>query len=564
MKILDIQNLDIAFKNEGSINKVVNQLNFGIEENSIVGLAGESGSGKSVTALSIIRLLDPNSTLTSGRIIWSANGLKTDLQKVSEKEIRSYRGAKISMIFQEPMSALNPVLTCGFQTSEALLAHQYGNNEKIKKRVLESYELAGLTDIERIYKSYPFELSGGQLQRVLIAMAISCNPQLIIADEPTTALDVNLQKHVIDLLKYLKQKLNLSILFISHDLSLIRDFCDSVVIMNQGNMVESGITQQIFNQPAHWYTKGLLSCRPPLKVKLNRLPTLADYVNSSENSTLSQSSTTKIPNVDNKNEIQGQPLISVTNLNVAYATRSGFFNSKPDYKVVHNVNIKINKGEVLGLVGASGSGKSTIGRSLLNLIPRQSGKIYFEQTDLSNLKNSQWRKYRKKMQIIFQDPYSSLNPRQSVGKALMEPMEVHELYENKNSRKEHAIFLLETVGLLADHFYRYPHQFSGGQRQRICIARALTMDPEFIVCDEPVSALDVSIQAQILNLLKDLKERLKLSYLFISHDLSVVHFISDRIAVIKAGEIIEEGNSEDIINNPKTEYTKSLIAAVPI
>ncbi len=567
MNLLEVQNLSIDFVNHKKSTRVANNLNFNIPENTIVGVAGESGSGKTVTALSILRLLDVNAKVSSGKILWNEGKHWVNLLELPEDQMRSYRGAKISMIFQEPMSALNPILTCGFQASESLIAHRYGSKSEVKQKVIECFKKVGLEDAERIYRSYPFELSGGQLQRVLIASAISCNPQLIIADEPTTALDVTIQKQVIELLKALKDTLNLSILFISHDLGLIKEFCDEVIIMNRGEIVEYGKTEEIFNAPQHPYTQGLIHCRPPLNFKVKRLLTLSDFNELKKEQFAERTDLRMNPKevdqslrlLDSQSEI-----LRVDNLNVQYSRSHGIFNrNKTNFKAVNHVNFKVRKGETLGLVGESGSGKSTIGKAILNLVKVNSGSIKYEDIELTALQDKEWRPLRKDLQIVFQDPYSALNPKQIAGEALVEPMRIHNILNNDKQRKEFAIQLLETVGLSVEHFGRYPHQFSGGQRQRICIARALSLKPKFIVCDEPVSALDVSIQAQILNLLQELKEKFSLSYLFISHDLSVINFISDRILVLKNGEIVEEGSCEEIIHRPKTDYTKSLLAAVP-
>lgn len=567
MNLLEVQNLSIDFIDHKNSTRVANNLNFNIPENTIVGVAGESGSGKTVTALSILRLLDVNAKVSTGKILWNEGQHWINLLELPEDQMRSYRGAKISMIFQEPMSALNPILSCGFQASESLIAHRFGSKSEVKQHVIECFKKVGLEDAERIYRSYPFELSGGQLQRVLIASAISCNPQLIIADEPTTALDVTIQKQVIELLKTLKDTLNLSILFISHDLGLIKEFCNEVIIMNRGEIVEYGKTEEIFNAPQHPYTQGLIHCRPPLNFKVKRLLTLSDFNELKKEQFAERTDLRMNPQevdqylrlLDSQTEI-----LRVDNLNVQYSRSHGIFNrNKTNYKAVNHVNFKVRKGETLGLVGESGSGKSTIGKAILNLVKVNSGSIKYEDVELTSLQDKEWRPLRKDLQIVFQDPYSALNPKQIAGESLVEPMRIHNILNNDKQRKEFAIQLLETVGLSAEHFGRYPHQFSGGQRQRICIARALSLKPKFIVCDEPVSALDVSIQAQILNLLQELKEKFSLSYLFISHDLSVINFISDRILVLKNGEIVEEGSCEEIIHRPKTDYTKSLLAAVP-
>ncbi len=562
MNLLTIRDLSIQIQTKSHQKLVVDRLNLDIPENSIVGLAGESGSGKTLTALSILRLMEKNATIQSGSISWARNTEYQDLTKLSEEEIRKYRGKEIAMIFQEPLSALNPVLTCGFQASEGLVAHRFGSSTEIKTRILDCFTKVGLQEPERIYQSYPFQLSGGQLQRVLIAIAIANKPKLIIADEPTTALDVSLQKHIIQLLKDLKKELQLSILFISHDLGIIKNFCDKIVILNQGRIIESGTVDEVFNNPKQAYTKGLLNCRPPLKHKLQKLRTIDDFLNN--NLTEDQIIHDDLNTFNNSELPEVTKLICVSNLTISYIQSRGVFSKRINkYKAVSEVNFTINEGETLGLVGESGSGKTSIGRAILNLIKIDSGEIWYKNRQLNQLSNAEWRPLRKDIQIVFQDPYSSLNPKQTVGNALLEPLEIHNIYSNLAQRIDYSHYLLKTVGLTSEYFTRYPHQLSGGQRQRICIARALSVQPKFIICDEPVSALDVSIQAQILNLLKELKVKFGLSYLFISHDLSVINFISDRIAVMQNGKIIEQGTSNEIINNPKSDYTKNLIASIP-
>ncbi|MFZ1257243.1 MAG: ABC transporter ATP-binding protein [Saprospiraceae bacterium] len=567
VNLLEVKNLRVSYNQDGTSVEVLKGIDFQVPMDSIVGIVGESGSGKTVTAMSIMQLLDKKSLQSSGSINWHESNTTIDFLKLQEEEIRSYRGAKIGMVFQEPMSALNPILRCGFQVSEGLYAHHYGSKSQIKDRVLECFKLVGLTDLERVYNAYPFQLSGGQLQRVLIALAISCKPKLIIADEPTTALDVSLQRKILELLKQLKKELGLSILFISHDLNIVKELCDYAIVMNQGKIIEQGNIQKIFENPEQAYTKGLINCRPPLKRKIRKLLTIQDFETPQtsnnrdhENSFVSQFEIDKrLQSLELKKD-----LITVQKLNIRYTTGRTFFGKiKNEIHAVRDVSFTIKEGETLGLVGESGSGKSSIGRAILNLVKSSSEVIKYKELNLNTVSQSNWRPLRKDLQIIFQDPYGALNPKQIIGKALMEPMEVHSLYNNPKDRKDKAMNLLETVGLEVSHFNRYPHQFSGGQRQRICIARALSLEPKFIVCDEPVSALDVSIQAQILNLLVDLKNKFDLSYLFITHDLSVVNFIADRIAVMKDGEIIEYGNCNDIIHNPKTAYTQMLLASTP-
>ncbi|HRI33451.1 MAG TPA: ABC transporter ATP-binding protein, partial [Saprospiraceae bacterium] len=470
-------------------------------------------------------------------------------------------------IFQEPMSALNPVLTCGYQLGEALLAHNKCKKGEIQSIAESWFSKVGLQDPTRVYHSYPHQLSGGQLQRVLIAIALCCHPKLVIADEPTTALDVSIQKLILDLLKKLKDELNLTLLFISHDLGVVKSICDRVIVMQNGKIVEQNSSAQIFSNPQQPYTQGLINCRPPLNLKLKRLPTVQDFLDG-KTKEFWYDQTKLIHSVDQDRhmvELHTQaPLLTVDQLSTRFVkSRTWLGKPKTWFEAVKKAQFEIYPGEVLGLVGESGSGKSSLGKSILGLLETHEGSVTYKEKNLLTLSPSDWRPLRKDLQIIFQDPYSALNPRKKIGSAIIEPMQVHKIYNNSKTRKEKAIEILEIVGLKADHYERYPHQFSGGQKQRICIARALTLSPKFIVCDESVSALDVSIQAQILNLFQDLKERFKLSYLFISHDFSVVNFMADRILVMKDGLIIEEGKSYEVINKPKTTYTQKLIEAIP-
>ncbi|MDQ3141707.1 MAG: ABC transporter ATP-binding protein [Bacteroidota bacterium] len=567
MNILEVVDLSIRFQNKYQTHEVVKNIHFNVKRNQTLGIVGESGSGKSVTALSIMKLLGTNASYPNGQIFYNDGQNSVDLLKLSEKEIRPYRGAKIGLIFQEPMSALNPVLKCGYQLTEALLAHQKCSISESRSRAEYWFEKVGLSHASRMFDSYPHQLSGGQLQRILIAMALCCDPKLVIADEPTTALDVTIQRNIINLLAELKSELGLSMIFISHDLGLVHEICDQVAVMQDGRIVEQGACDEIFNTPSHPYTKGLIFCKPPLKRKVRRLLTVQDYIeNKVPNNYFDDTYTIHPHEMDRKIDVlhQAKPLLSIQNVHVNYIKQRNFWGQpKEVHHAVNNISFDIFPGEIVGLVGESGSGKSSLGKAILKLIPNASGKVLYKDNDILSMDGEDLRVLRKDLQIIFQDPYSSLNPRKSAGEALIEPMLVHKLHANSKTRKEVAIKLLEDVGLQADHFHRFPHQFSGGQRQRVCIARALSLEPKFIVCDESVSALDVSVQAQVLNLLMDLKEKYTLSYLFISHDLSVVHFISDRILVMKEGEIVEEGKSYEIINTPKTQYTQRLIEAIP-
>ena len=565
MNLLQIKDLSISFLQEGNRIDAVRHINFEILKGETIGLVGESGSGKTVTAMSIMKLLSPNAQYLSGQILWQ--GEDKDFMLMSEPEIRPYRGAEVSIIFQEPMSALNPVLTCGYQLGEALLAHNKCKKGEIQSIAESWFSKVGLQDPTRIYHSYPHQLSGGQLQRVLIAIALCCHPKLVIADEPTTALDVSIQKLILDLLKKLKDELNLTLLFISHDLGVVKSICDRVIVMQNGKIVEQNSSAQIFSNPQQPYTQGLINCRPPLNLKLKRLPTVQDFLDG-KTKEFWYDQTKLIHSVDQDRhtvELHTQaPLLTVDQLSTRFVkSRTWLGKPKTWFEAVKKAQFEIYPGEVLGLVGESGSGKSSLGKSILGLLEPHEGSVTYKEKNLLTLSPSDWRPLRKDLQIIFQDPYSALNPRKKIGSAIIEPMQVHKIHNNSKTRKEKAIEILEIVGLKADHYERYPHQFSGGQKQRICIARALTLSPKFIVCDESVSALDVSIQAQILNLFQDLKERFKLSYLFISHDFSVVNFMADRILVMKDGLIIEEGKSYEVINKPKTTYTQKLIEAIP-
>jgi len=565
--ILTIEDLTIAFK--GQIQNAVHKLSFSLASGQTLGVVGESGSGKSLTSLAIMGLLPENAQIKQGQIKFRDGEGLIDLLGLKNREMRTYRGNRIAMIFQEPMTSLNPVIQCGEQVAEAIRLHQSVSKKEAKNKVIKWFQEVHLPRPRQIYSSYPHELSGGQKQRVMIAMAMCCNPDLLIADEPTTALDVTVQKKILYLIKALQKKHGMSVIFITHDLGVVAEIADKVVVMNSGEKVESGITSDLFLYPRHPYTKGLLACRPPLDFKMKRLPTVSDFLSLTEDVSPSQFiEGLKISKEEQKlglEKVLSRPrILEVSHLKTYFPIYQGVFKRLKGYvKAVDDVSFRVHDGETLGLVGESGCGKTTLGRSVLRLIEPSAGKVYYKDKILTDLNPHEIRKIRKEIQIIFQDPYASLNPRIQVGKAILEPMQVHQLGENNRERKEKVIELMETVGLSADQYSRFPHEFSGGQRQRICIARALALAPKFIICDESVSALDVSVQAQVLNLLNQLKEKFNFTYIFISHDLSVVKYMSDRIIVMKDGKIQESGISEEIYHRPQSTYTKKLIDAIP-
>ena len=539
--ILEVKDLSIAFGGRTVVEKV----NFSLERGRTLGIVGESGSGKSVSTLALMGLLPKQASVTGSALL---DG--TELLTLDEALMCEVRGKRISMIFQEPMTSLNPVQKCGAQVMEMIKEE----NEKHKERVIELFKEVLLPRPEKIYDSYPHELSGGQKQRVMIAMALINHPDILIADEPTTALDVTVQKTILELLKSLQEKYGTSIIFITHDLGVISQIADDILVMYRGHMVEQGPAEAILHHPQQPYTQGLLACRPPLDSKPRRLPTVEEYL---ENSSISSSPSPASPT--NKDR---QPLIEVRDLDVTYTLKRSLF-GRPlqTLKGVDGVSFDIMEGETLGLVGESGCGKTTLGRALLRLIDHSSGSVSYRGTPLDKLDAKQMRALRPKLQIVFQDPYSSLNPRITIGEAIAEPLKVHRT--STTSTASLAKELMEQVGLQAEWYNRYPHELSGGQRQRVCIARALILQPELVVCDESVSALDVSVQAQVLNLLNDLKERYRFTYLFITHDLSVVHYMADRIMVMQKGKIVESGTPDDIFHNPQTTYTRTLIDAIP-
>jgi peptide/nickel transport system ATP-binding protein len=574
--LLQVNGLTTSFYGEEAITRAVDDISFEVRRGEILGIVGESGSGKSVTSLSIMRLVSKPGKITSGSIRFFENEQGVDLLQLPEAGMRHYRGNRISMIFQEPMTSLNPVFSCGYQVEEALQLHQRISKKEARAQTLALFEQVQLPQPERIYRSYPHELSGGQKQRVMIAMAMSCNPDILIADEPTTALDVTVQKTILELMQHLQKTRGMSVIFITHDLGVIAEIADRVMVMYKGKIVEQGSVAAIFRQPQHPYTKGLLACRPPLDKQLRRLPVIADFLQEAPDGSIVSTSISvqeaivrEVTTPEEKKErlqqlMSQQPLLEVRHLKTWFPVKSGLFRRERNWvKAVDDVSFEVYPGETLGLVGESGCGKTTLGRSILRLQEPSAGSILYKGRELLSMNTKELQELRKEMQIIFQDPYSSLNPRMTIGAAIMEPMTVYGLHGNNQQRREKVMELLEKVNLHPDHFRRYPHEFSGGQRQRIVIARALSLHPSFIICDESVSALDVSVQAQVLNLLMQLREEFGFTYIFISHDLSVVKFMSDRMVVMNQGRIEEMGPAEEIYTQPTKAYTQRLIDAVP-
>ncbi|NEP00022.1 MAG: ABC transporter ATP-binding protein [Symploca sp. SIO2E9] len=640
--ILDVRHLKVQFQTDEQQVLAVDEVNFKLNRGQTLGIVGESGSGKSVTSLAVMGLLPPAGKITSGEIYFHASAQQAEpvnLLQLSVQQRRFYRGGQISMIFQEPMSSLNPVYTCGFQLTEAIRLHQdvsqaearrqaisrlqevrlLPSDQELRRHYLEEYRrehphkpLPGEKAINHqinqqklaILKRYPHEFSGGQLQRVMIAMAISCNPEVLIADEPTTALDVTVQAAILDLLRELRDKRGMSMVFITHDLGVIAEIADSVAVMYQGKIVENGDVMQIFANPQHPYTKGLLACRPTLEKRLQYLPTISDFMETVTTESGEQVIQEKIPEAvpleeeergrggeggnllvpsqlgtqdyqpqtasaeinsgEFRHTAQTSPLLAVCNLQVGFPVQGVFGKTKRYIMAVNDVSFEVYPGETLGVVGESGCGKSTLARTVLRLLEPMSGQVFFENQEITTLAGRPLRRLRREMQIVFQNPFSSLDPRFKIGETIMEPLLIHNVNNKPQERRDRAAYLLERVGLNADWMNRYAHEFSGGQRQRICIARALALNPKLIICDESVSALDVSVQAQVLNLLKELQSEFGLTYIFISHDLSVVKFMSDRILVMNQGKIEEIDQAEKIYRQPQQEYTRQLIASIPL
>lgn len=581
--ILSINDLSVEFITEAGITQAVKGIGFDLMAGESLALVGESGSGKSVTALSVMRLLSRSAArITSGEVWFNHPDLgRINLLTLSDAAMQDIRGRHLSMIFQEPMTSLNPVKRCGLQVMESLLWHRQAEDKQARQRVLELFNEVRLPDPIGAFRAWPHELSGGQKQRVMIAMAMACNPSLLIADEPTTALDVTVQKSILDLMRRLQEKYGMAILFISHDLGVVKQIASKAAVMRLGKIVEQAAVDQLFSNPSHPYTQALVACRPPIDSRPERLAVVDDFlgkeaaaespaelpqpVPGDANTARKVSSVLKIEPAGEPRPARDEtPLLEVKNLRTYYVTRKSLWGRPLSYfKAVEDISFSVYRGETLGLVGESGCGKTTLGRSILRLINPDAGHVFFKGVDVASLSASALRKLRPKMQIIFQDPYASLTPGLSVGNAILEPMGVHGVMNGNKARKLKIIELLEKVGLEERHYYRYPHEFSGGQRQRICIARALALEPEFIVCDESVSALDVSVQAQVLNLLNDLKREFGLTYIFISHDLSVVKYMSDRLIVMKNGRIEELNDADTLYANPKSDYTKMLIDAIP-
>lgn len=567
--LLQINNLQVDFVTEIGTTTAVSAISLTVDRGEIVAIVGESGSGKSVTSLSILQLLPkPPARYTTGDILFSADGNEpVNLLTQTPQQMRAIRGNQIAMIFQEPMTSLNPVFTCGHQVQEALRLHLKISKKEARQKTIDLFRQVQLPKPEQLFRRYPHQLSGGQKQRVMIAMAMSCEPSLLICDEPTTALDVTVQKTILQLIRELQKTQQMGVIFITHDLGVVAEVADRAVVMYRGEIVESGLVADIFSNPQHPYTKGLLACRPVLHPKGERLPVVSDFLENNRPFDPVRYAQAALPPAEIKEPdtvTVKRPFIQVSRLNVWFPSKTSLMGKPLEYtKAIENIRFEIYKGETLGLVGESGCGKTTLGRTLLGLIKPTSGSVYYDGTDLGKIDAQTMKEMRKDIQIIFQDPYSSLNPRLTIGAAIAEPLKVHNIVSGSMQRKDRVIELLEKVDLKAEHFHRYPHEFSGGQRQRIVIARALALNPSFIVCDESVSALDVSVQAQVLNLLNDLKAEMGFTIVFISHDLSVVRYISDRIMVMNKGKIEEIGDAEQIYFNPQKEYTRQLIASIP-
>ena len=564
--LLTIRNLKVSFTRDGQWSEAVHGIDLDVFAGRTLGLVGESGSGKSVSSLAVMRLLNEKASHIQADSIQIEG---EEIKDYSERQMAEVRGKRISMIFQEPMTSLNPVYKCGFQVAEMILQHEEVSKAAAKERVIRLFKQVMLPRPEAIYDSYPHELSGGQKQRVMIAMAIACNPKLLIADEPTTALDVTVQLEILKLLRKLQTETGMGMIFITHDLGVVAEIADDVAVMHNGEILERGSVKEILNHPQHPYTQGLLACRPPMDVRLKRLPIVKEFLDGQwkdgKQQILHDLQITESERKAHLEQLYSQkPLLQVEGLKTWYPLRKGVFSRVYGYvKAVDDVSLEVYEGETMGLVGESGCGKTTLGRSILRLAEPTGGKVWFDGIEVTALKGQALRDFRKQAQIVFQDPYSSLNPRITIGEAIAEPMRVHGIEKNSSKLRDAVCDLLEQVGLQADHYNRYPHEFSGGQRQRICIARALTVNPRLVICDESVSALDVSVQAQVLNLLNRLKAERHLTYIFISHDLSVVRFMSDRVLVMYNGKPVEMNDADELFENPQNDYTKKLIAALP-
>lgn len=571
--LLKVNNLRVSFCRDDKWQETVHGIDFEVFEGKTLAIVGESGSGKSVSNLAVMKLLDKRKSRVKAEAILLE---ETDIFNLNDDEMSDVRGKKIAMIFQEPMTSLNPVYKCGFQVMEAISCQKSKDKSRKRKdeiresreKVLDLFNKVKLPNPEIIFDKYPHELSGGQKQRVMIAMALVSNPKILIADEPTTALDVTVQKEILKLLKDLQRENGMGMIFITHDLGVISEIADDVIVMNKGEIVEKGSAHDILNNPQHPYTKGLIACRPPIDCRMKRLPVVKEFLDGIWKDKQQIMNDLLVTNEERRTYHEKlysqEPILKVERLKTWYPLRKGVFGRTYGYiKSVDDVSFDVYPGETLGLVGESGCGKTTLGRSILRLVEPTSGNVIFEGKDITKLNSKELRKYRKQAQIVFQDPYSSLNPRISIGEAIAEPMLVHGIEKDAEKRRERVCRLLEEVGLEASHYQRYPHEFSGGQRQRICIARALAVNPKLIICDESVSALDVSVQAQVLNLLNRLKKDFHFTYIFISHDLSVVRFMSDRVVVMYNGKIQELNEADELFNNPQNDYTKRLIAALP-
>ena len=574
--LLIVRNLKVSFSRDGKWAEAVHGIDLDVLAGKTLGLVGESGSGKSVSSLAVMRLLNEKLSRIEADSIQIEG---EEIKDFTESQMAEVRGKRISMIFQEPMTSLNPVYKCGYQVSEMILQHEESalrpfdrlreRRAEAKKRVISLFKQVMLPRPEAIYDSYPHELSGGQKQRVMIAMAIACNPKLLIADEPTTALDVTVQLEILKLLRKLQAETGMGMIFITHDLGVVAEIADDVAVMHDGEILERGTVQEILNHPKHPYTQGLLACRPPMDIRLKRLPIVKEFLDGQwqggKQQILNDLQITAEERQNHLKQLYSQPpLLKVEGLKTWYPLRKGVFSRVYDYvKAVDDVSLEVYEGETLGLVGESGCGKTTLGRSILRLAEPTGGKVWFDGIDVTSLKGKDLRNFRKQAQIVFQDPYSSLNPRITIGEAIAEPLQVHDIERDKKKCRALVCDLLEQVGLQAAHYDRYPHEFSGGQRQRICIARALAVNPRLVICDESVSALDVSVQAQVLNLLNRLKEERHLTYIFISHDLSVVRFMSDRVVVMYNGKPVEINEADALFEHPQNAYTQKLIDALP-